>query len=169
MFDVDVKGLAELEAGKPPYRLAFEPVANVFDEFRGYGEAERRKPTYCAVTLRHSSNPRGVYLTVADDGAGFADERDIWTFFGTTAKRSDAGVSGRFNAGDKQLLALARSGVVKTNKVTVEFADGERTVTRHRESVVNGTIIKALMPWTLDDLKTVRDQLCSVIPPENLT
>jgi hypothetical protein len=169
MFEIDVKGLAELEGGRPPHRLAFEPVANVFDEYRGYGDAERRKPTYCAVTLRHSSNPRGVYLTVADDGAGFADERDIWTFFGTTSKRSAAGVSGRFNAGDKQLLALGRSGVVKTNKTTVEFANSERKVTRHRESVVDGTIVEVLMPWSLDDLKSVREQICRVIPPEGLT
>ncbi|MBA3482045.1 MAG: hypothetical protein H0T51_09540 [Pirellulales bacterium] len=168
MFDIDVKGLAELEGGKPPHRLAFEPVANVFDECRGYGDAERRKPSYCAVTFRHSSNPRGVYLTVADDGAGFAQERDIWTFFGTTSKRADVGVAGRFNCGDKQLLALARSGIVKTNKVTVEFANGERKVTRHREPVVNGTIIEVLMPWSQNDLRLIRDQLCSVIPPADL-
>jgi hypothetical protein len=169
MFDIDVKGLAELEGGRSPHRLAFEPVANVFDEYRGYGDVGRRKPTYCAVTLRHSSNPRGVYLTVADDGAGFADERDIWTFFGTTSKRAAVGVSGRFNAGEKQLLALARSGLVKTNKTTVEFANGERNVTRHREPVINGTIVEVLMPWSLDELKNVREQLCGVIAPEGLT
>ncbi|MBL9164668.1 MAG: hypothetical protein JNL18_18210 [Planctomycetaceae bacterium] len=168
MFEVDVKGLAELEGGKLPHRLAFEPIANVFDEFRGYGDAERRKPSFCAVTLMHSSNPRGVVLTVADDGAGFANERDIWTFFGTTAKRADVNVAGRFNAGDKQLLALARSAKVKTNKVTVEFARNERNVIRHREPATNGTQVEVLMPWSLDDLKNVRDQICSVIPPEGL-
>jgi len=168
MFDIDVKGLAELEGGRPPHSLAFEPVANVFDEFRGYGDEERRKPTFCAVTLRHSSNPRGVYLTVADDGAGFADERDIWTFFGSTSKRSVAGVSGRFNAGEKQLLALARWGLVKTNKTSVVFANGERKVTRHRDAAISGTIVEVLMPWSHDDMKLVRDRLCGVVPPAGL-
>src|SRR5438132_9807071 len=101
MFEVDVAGLAELEGGKPPYRLAFEPIANVFDEFRGYEEG-RKRPSYCAVTLVHSANPRGVLLTVADDGPGFSNERDIWTLFASTGKRSAAGVSGRFNVGEKQ-------------------------------------------------------------------
>lgn len=168
MFEVDVKGLAELEGGKLPHRLAFEPIANVFDEFRGYGDPERRKPSFCAVTLMHSSNPRGVVLTVADDGAGFSNERDIWTFFGTTAKRADVKVAGRFNAGDKQLLALARSATVKTNKVTVEFARNERNVIRHREQVMNGTLVEALMPWSLDDLRSIREHVYSIIPPEGL-
>lgn len=35
MFDIDVNGLVELEGGKPPHRLALEPIANVFDEYRG--------------------------------------------------------------------------------------------------------------------------------------
>ena len=168
MFDVDVKGLAELEAGRPPHRLACEPVANVFDEYRGYGSSERRRPSFCAVTLSHSANPRGVTLAVADDGAGFQREADIWTFFGTTEKRSAAGVSGRFNAGDKQLLALARHATVKSNRLTVTFADGKRDVTRHRQSVFGGVEITALMPWTLDDLRDIRQRLGDILPPAGL-
>lgn len=167
MFEIDVRGLAEIEGGKPPARLAMEPVANVFDEYRGYDES-RRKPSYCAVTLTHSANPRGVILTVADDGAGFAREQDVWTLFGTTAKRSAAGVSGRFNLGDKQLIALARRATIKTNALTVEFANGERNVTRHRSPVVSGTIVEALMPWSLKDLDEIRQQLESVSPPPGL-
>lgn len=168
MFEVDVAGLAELEGGENAHRLAFEPVANVFDEFRGYSGEDRKKPSYCAVTVAHSLNPRGVYLTVADDGPGFANERDIWTFFGTTGKRSETGVSGRFNAGEKQLIALAREATIKTNSTTVEFKDGKRDVTRHRSAVVEGTIIQALLPWSVEDSNTVRESLKRVIPPDYL-
>jgi hypothetical protein len=168
MFEVDLAGLVELEGGKPPHRLAFEPVANVFDEYRGY-DAERRKPSYCAVKLEHQSNPRGVLLTVADDGAGFSKESDIYTLFGTTAKRSAVGVAGRFNMGDKQLIAVARSATVQTNNLTVIFQDGKRNVTRHREAKFQGTIVSALMPWSLKDMGEVREQLASLLPPEGLT
>lgn len=168
MFEVDVAGLAELEGGDSSHRLAYEPVANVFDEFRGY-DADRRKPSYCAVTLAHSANPRGVMLTVADDGAGFQNERDIWTLFGSTAKRGAAGVAGRFNAGDKQLIAVARQATVKTNAVTVTFADGKREVTRHRSQIVSGTIVEALMPWSLQDMAEIRESLKRILPPEGLT
>jgi len=168
MFEIDVKGLAELEGGKPAHRIAFEPVANVFDEYRGYGDESRRKPTYCAVALDHSVKPRGVWITVTDNGAGFANERDIWTLFGTSGKRSAAGVSGRFNAGDKQLIAVARIAVVRTNNVTVTFEDGKREVVRHRERIFDGTELHALMPWSLTDLAEVRAQLERVRPPSGL-
>ena len=167
MFDVDIRGLRELEGGRAPHRLAIEPIANVFDEFRGY-EAGRKRPTFCGVQLTHSKNPRGVRLTVTDDGAGFTKESDIWTFFGSTAKRSAAGVSGRFNAGDKQLIAVAREAVVKTNNLTVTFADGKRDITRHRKEVHNGTVVEALMPWNRQELQEVREQLRQVIPPDGL-
>lgn len=167
MFEIDVAGLAELEGGKPPQRLAFEPVANVFDEYRGYQEG-RKRPSFCAVTLKHSANPRGVVLTVADDGAGFANAKDIWTLFGSTAKRSAAGVSGRFNFGEKQLIALAREATIKTNNITVQFAEGKRDVKNHRHNVVSGTIVEALMPWSLKDLEEVRAQLRAVLPPAGL-
>lgn len=167
MFEVDVAGLAELEGGKPPQRLACEPIANVFDEFRGYSP-DRKRPSYCAVTLKHSANPRGVYLTVADDGAGFANERDIWTLFGSTAKRGETGVSGRFNMGDKQLIALARQATVKTNNLTVVFADGKRDVTRHRSPVVQGTIVEAIMAWSQKDQWEIAKYLKRIIAPEGL-
>lgn len=167
MFDVDVSGLFELEGGKPPYRLAMEPIANVFDEYRGYEEG-RKRPTFCALTANYSPNPRGVMLRVEDDGAGFTQERDIWTLFGTTSKRSAAGVSGRFNAGDKQLIAAARSTTIRTNNVTVTFAVGKRDVVRHRSSIVDGTIVEALMPWSLQDLAQLREQMLQIIPPDGL-
>lgn len=169
MFDIDVAGFSELEGGKPPHRLAFEPVVNVFDEYRGYDEA-RRKPSYCAVTMElNPTTGRGVVLTVADDGAGFAHERDIWTLFGTSAKRGKAGVSGRFNAGDKQLIALAREATIKTNSVTVTFKDGKRDVTRHRQPIVSGTIVECLMPWSRSDMDSVIESLRSVTPPDGLS
>ena len=129
---------------------------------------DRKRPSFCAVTLKHSANPRGVVLTVADDGAGFANAKDIWTLFRSTAKRSAAGVSGRFNFGEKQLVALARQATIKTNNITVQFADGKREVTNHREKVVSGTIVEALMPWSLKDQEEVRAQLRAVLPPAGL-
>jgi hypothetical protein len=167
MFEIDVKGLAELEGGDS-HRLAFEPVANVFDEFRGYEEGKKR-PSFCAVTLERNETGRGVVLKIADDGAGFANERDIWTLFGSTAKRGAAGVSGRFNAGDKQLIAVARNASVRSNDIEVEFCDGERTVHRRRGSQLNGVIVSALMPLSLGDMAAVETALRQVQAPDGLS
>lgn len=168
MFEIDVAGLAELEGGKPPYRLAFEPVVNVFDEFRGYDDG-RKRPTFCKVDLRRNEQGRGVILAVEDDGAGFSNERDIWTFFGTTKKRLAARVAGRFNAGDKQLIALSRKATITSNAVTVVFENSERAVKRHRAPIVEGVRIEALLPWSLADMDFIRQQLQSVLPPAGLS
>ncbi len=168
MFDVNIEGLKELEAGREPAHLAFEPVANVFDEARGYGDEDRKRPTICHVTLEYSANPRGVRLIVEDDGAGFSDERDIYTFFGTSAKRDTPGVAGRFNSGEKLLIAAARTARVQSMMTTVDFADGKRTVTNHRTVQHEGTRIEVLMPWTQADMRTVQEMLFHCIAPEGL-
>lgn len=168
-FDIDSDGLAELEGGDT-HRLAFEPVANVFDEYRGYVDG-RKRPTFCEVTIERSADsPRGILLTVTDDGAGFANERDIWTMFAKTPKRDAVHVAGRFNAGDKQLIATARRAVVKSGMITVLFIEDNRQVTRHREidKGFPGTRIEALMPWSIGDMQTVAIALASAIPPSGL-
>lgn len=167
MFEVDLRGFLELEGGKPALRLAVELVANAFDEARGY-VPDRKKPSYSAVSLAHQNNPRGVLLTVADDGPGFLNEADVYTLYGSTPKRGVVTVGGRFNLGEKQVIAVARWARVRTNAVTVEFADGKREVTRHRAEHVPGTIIEALMPWSLKDMAEVREGLGRVLPPEGL-
>lgn len=164
MFEVDVAGLFELEGGKPPFRLAYEPIANVFDEFRGYAD-DRRRPSFCGITIKRNEEGRGVLLTITDDGPGFANERDIWTFFGTSAKRGVEGVAGRNNAGEKFLIACARKATIKTNSTTVVFEDGKRTVTNHRSPIVSGTSVEVLMPWSVTDIDEVFDAIRDILPP----
>lgn len=170
MFDIDYRGLAELEGGKPPHRLAFEPIANVFDEFRIGQLGDRRAPTMCRVNVEHSANPRGVWLTVCDNGAGFENEADIWTLFGTTRKRSEPGVAGRFNAGDKQLIACSRIARVCTGQLEVTFADGVRSTKRRQMTPewVEGVTFAVLMPWSKAEADEVANQLRAVLPPVGL-
>jgi hypothetical protein len=176
-FAVDMAGLAEIEGGRDPHRLAFEPVTNVFDEYRGYGDPGRRRPTYCEVEVQQVRDTRSrMYLKVRDDGAGFDRAEDIWTLFAHTPKRVETGVSGRFNTGEKQLLAVAKSASIETvvdgRLVTVRFDPQEpngRSVTRHRgASPRPGTWVIALMPWSVAEAQRVRIALAQMVPPEGL-
>ncbi len=175
MFEVDLAGLRELEGGREPWRFAFEPLANVFDEARGYVEG-RARPTWCAITIEWQSNPRGVLLRIEDDGAGFDNPADIYTLFGTTAKRSEPGVAGRFNAGEKQLIAAARCATVVTvpersagTTVTFPIDGDERTIVHHRVPPrPRGTMVEALMPWSKAEAEAVRQALMMVLPPRGL-
>lgn len=164
MFAVDVRGMQELEGGRDPAALAAEAVVNVFDEYRL--RCPEARPSFCGVTLEKSDNPRGVRLAVEDDGQGFDRIADVWTLFGTTAKRSDAGVSGRFNLGEKQLVAAAIEATVESNQTRVRFAKGRRTVSAFAGR--RGVRIEAVMPWRVGDIDAVRDHLLAMRPPQGL-
>ena len=166
LFEVDANGLREVIGGQESWRQVIELVANVFDEYRGYN-TERIAPVHCEVTLtKDGRNP--AVLTVEDDGAGFEDVTDIWTFFRSTSKRSSATVSGRFNAGEKQLLAMALEAEVLTNNHRVTFKDGQRKHTKHRKLVFPGTKITASFRWNFVEFDVAVQQLESVIPPQGL-
>ena len=165
-FEVNVKGLQEIIGGADEWRHPIEIVANVFDEYNGYAEGKRR-PTFCEVTFTKEGNSPAT-LTVTDDGAGFDEVSDIWTFFRTTQMRTNAKVSGRFNAGEKQLVALAKEAKIVTGSHTVEFVDGKRNHTHHRTEQRQGTQLTATLAWKFDLVKKAIQQLESVIAPEGL-
>lgn len=162
---MSVEGLRELEGAREPWRLAAEPVVNVFDEFRR-GEPDRR-PNVCHVTLEKSTKPRGVLLRVVDDGPGFAQIEDAWTLFGSTSKRDDPGVSGRFNFGEKQLFAAAIEATVWSNEWEVRFAAGKRKTIRHK-TISPGVKIEAVLPWSVNDIDSAVENLRSMRSPEGL-
>ena len=166
LFEVDAIGLREVIGGLDSWRHVIELVANVFDEYRGYNP-NRKKPVFCEVSLTKSGRNPAV-LTVEDDGAGFDEVTDVWTFFRSTEKRDSATVSGRFNAGEKQLLAMAIEAEILTNNHTVIFKNGERKHTKHRTPVVAGTKITASFRWNFTEFEAAVQQLKSVIPPAGL-
>tara|TARA_R110000824_G_scaffold53298_1_gene147665 strand:- start:7883 stop:9082 length:1200 start_codon:yes stop_codon:yes gene_type:complete len=164
LFGVDPIGLKELIGGAEEWRHAVEIVANVFDEYKGYVDG-RKRPTYCKVTFTKVGR-KNAELTVTDDGAGFDEISDVWTFFRSTSKRSSSQVSGRFNAGEKHLLAVAHSAVVVSNGHNVVFADGKRKHTK--TSPIDGTVITVSLKWNFETFNKALEQLKSLIAPEGL-
>jgi hypothetical protein len=167
-FRISTAGLKELVGDTPPERLAFEPIANVFDEFDGYGKSDRKRPTFCSVQVSRTDTGRKTFLTVTDDGAGFKNPDDIFTLFGPTEKRAAATVRGRFNTGEKLLIAVAHRAVVRSNNITVAFEKDDCDVTRHRSEKFDGVEIQCLMPWNLRETKRVISALKNLRPPEGL-
>jgi hypothetical protein len=126
-------------------------VTNVFDEFLGYVEGAVT-PTSCIVELTKDGN-RPAQLKVQDDGGGFKDPTDIYTLFRTTEKRNDPTVAGRFNAGEKQLIAVSKEAVIKTRNYTVSFKDGVRNIIKHKDpNHHQGTTVEAVLPMVKEDL-----------------
>ena len=128
-FDVSREGLRQLQEGKPKFFILRELVQNAWDEDI---EECRVITGWCKGTAD---------ITVTDDSPnGFRDLADAFTLFAPTYKRADPSKRGRFNLGEKQVLALARFAQIKTTTGTVSFDDEGRHQSRqktHAGSQVN--------------------------------
>ena len=168
MFTVDPQGLRELEEGRAVWRAPLELVSNVFDEARGYGDDDRARPTRCDIVIEPITGSRAHRYMVSDDGAGFRDSRDVYTLFAPTAKRSTVAVAGRFNAGEKQLIAVSKTAVVRTGSTTTTFENDRRTVQKHR-TPHTGTSVDCVMRWTVAEAEAVVEAIKRCRPPQGLT
>ncbi len=157
-FDVDADGFRALQEGREPWALAKEPIANSFDE---------HKVTRVEVTLTPHARGR-VLMTIVDDGPGFASFKDAWTLYADTYKRRAAATRGRFNRGEKELLAVATWGKIATTCGTVEFDRYSRREYPRRKTE-GGTIVEVVVvPWTLAQMEDTIRRLRDFMPPANI-
>ena len=96
-FDVDKAGLAKLLARKGKEFVLFELVQNAWDE-------DTRQ---VQVGLQRIPGTKYAHLMVEDDSPnGFADLSHAFTLFADSAKKQDVNKRGRFNLGEKLVLAV---------------------------------------------------------------
>lgn len=152
LFEVDAAGFRELHARRPAWRLAMEVVSNALDE-----------PGARLVEVELRRERRGVVLVVKDDGNGFASLRDAWTLYGHTPKRSDSTVRGRFNLGEKEVVAVAARGSIETTSGTVTFSRAGRSV-HPRRRLERGTVVTLHLPWLRAEADEVEKMLARIIP-----
>ena len=134
-FEVDRDGLRQLLEDRDKSFILRELVQNAWDE---------PGVTHCDVTLQAIPGKRAARLVVEDDAPeGFYDLRHAYTLYARTRKRSSAEKRGRFNLGEKQVLALCREAKIVTTKGTVEFLpDGKRKEDKARRK--SGSVFEAL-------------------------
>ena len=148
-FSVSADGLRQLNAGRAPWSLVKELVQNAWDE--------APNATMCDVTITPESEKTTV-ITVTDDGPGFADITHAWTLMADTPKRTDPAKRGRFNLGEKEIIAVAESAEIETVGTTIRFPlEGGRETKPNRRS--RGTRITLTMPWTPEQAEEIQQQL----------
>ncbi|MEW6613963.1 MAG: hypothetical protein AB1401_00605 [Thermodesulfobacteriota bacterium] len=127
-LEVSRSGLRELQEGKPKHFIVRELVQNAWDE----------KVTYCKLTT--SWNKGVAKIEVEDDSPeGFRDLSDAFTLFSHTYKRSDPEKRGRFNLGEKEVLAMCDYALIRTTKGTLVFDNNGRH--RSGRKRIAGTVI----------------------------
>lgn len=157
MFDIDHEGLKKLIAKRGKVWILAELIQNAWD-----AEGASRVD----VTLQPIADRRGMAeLRVEDDSPnGFPDLAHAYTLFAPSHKLSNPRLRGRFNLGEKLVVAYAESASIITTTGAVIFERGERRKGRQRRQ--QGTLFEAVLPMTRDEITdTISSAQRFISPP----
>lgn len=159
---VDLAGLAQLVERRGKSFAIMELIQNAWDE-----------PGVTKVRVEIAPiafSPGRVHLLVEDDAPeGFADLTHAYTLFAPSSKKGNAEQRGRFNLGEKLVIALSTVFSVRTTKGTVEI--DTTTNTRHvysRKKSVSGSSIGAILRMNRDEMNEAIAAFKTLIPPDGI-
>lgn len=156
-FDVDKQGLAKLLEERGAAFAVLELVQNALDT-----EAD-------TVTIDLAKTKDGIYsLRVEDnDPTGFSNLAHAFTLFAESEKKGKAEKRGRFNLGEKLVLALCDSAAIHSTKGSVLFdSDGRRELAGGATKI--GSVINLLIRLTDEDAEEVERLVRTVLFPEGV-
>jgi len=155
LFEVDKDGLKELQLGKPKTYLVRELVQNAWDE----------DTDVCNVVLDWGNGI--TTITVEDDSPeGFRNIADAYTLFGKTYKRTDPSKRGRFNLGEKQVIAISEETIIETTKGMIVFdRKGRREYTTGRN---HGSVIIVKVKTTKAEYEEIKAYATELLVPQDL-
>lgn len=155
-FDIDKEGLAQIMARKGKEFALFELVQNAWDE---------PGVTQVQISL-NCETPTYSRLTVRDDSPnGFSKLTDAYTLFAPSKKKSNPEQRGRFNLGEKLVLALAKEARIATTTGTIVFNSKGR---RFKNQTVAGSEVMALIKMTRDEAQEASCACLRLLPPDNI-
>ena len=157
-FRVDKQGLGKLMERRGKAFVVYELLQNCWD-------TDAKTVT---VTLEPVEGRPVARLVVEDDDPeGFADLSQAYTLFAESAKKSDPVKRGRFNLGEKLVLALCLQAEIVTTKGGVRFdTRGRHGLSRRREA---GSEFRAEIRMTREELAEACESVKRVIPPSGVT
>jgi len=156
-FEVDVKGFKALYANKSKKYIINELVQNAWDE----------DITECKVNFSLSMNEKILTITVEDDSPeGFKNITHAYTLFADTYKRRDPTKRGRYNLGEKQVIAICKKAIVKTTKGTIIFDEYGRDDTDEKRNYGSKIILE--LEATFEDYKELTEHAKTLLVPQNI-
>lgn len=158
-FEVDKVGLAKLMEKKGKWLALFELISNGFDT-----NAKAVKVSFKPMAYA----PKVWVIVEDDDPDGFKNLTHAFTLFAESEKKVDATKRGRFNLGEKLVLALCDQAIISTTTGTVTFNEAGRTMSRTRRREV-GSDFTGLMGMTRQELADCKENLKKILPPPETT
>lgn len=156
-FEVDRKGLAQLLTRRGIEFAVLELVQNALDA---------DGCTHVHVALKRTA--RGVCLSVIDNSPnGFIDMTHAYTLFAPSAKKANAEKRGRFNLGEKLVIAAASELEIVSTTGALRFdREGRHRLRKRTEA---GTEVHAWLKMTKEEGRACMDALRTVIAPKDIT
>lgn len=157
-FAVDKAGLSKLLEKRGKAFAIFELIQNAWD-------ANTRQVT---VSLHKISGRPAARLEVQDDDPeGFKDLSHAYTLFAESVKKDDPTKRGRFNLGEKLVLALCRSATIRSTTGTVHFKEnGARSISGSK--TVAGSVFEAEVKMTEVEFEQACREISRLIPPPGI-
>src|SRR5258707_138005 len=152
-LEVDLQGLAKLLVKRGKAFALFELIQNSWDT----------DATEVFVSLKPIPGvPKASLVVEDDDPHGFQDISHAWTLFAESAKKADASKRGRFNLGEKLVLACCDSAIVSSTSGSVAFdKDGRHALRSRRE---RGSRFEATIRMTREEYAAASRALATLIP-----
>lgn len=169
-FDVDRKGLARLierrgggsgwgSQGGGKIALLLELIANALDA---------DGVTRIEVILEPEPGAPLTTIVVRDDApGGFNDMSHAWTLFAESSRKAQATKVGRFNLGEKLVLALCTEASIISTKGAVMFDGRGRSSMKARRD--RGTEFQGIARITRAELAEIQEGLKQILVPKGIT
>lgn len=154
-FEVDKEGLAKLVSRRRKIFVLHELLQNAWD----LSNASKVTVDFTPVPHRPLVN-----ITVEDDDPdGFSNLAHAYTLFAESEKKSDPSKRGRFNLGEKLVLALCESAQIVSTKGAVEFSEqGRRKLKKRR---LAGSVFEGLIRMTREEYEEALTGIGLLFPP----
>jgi hypothetical protein len=153
------------------HKEGLRQIADRLVERRGFGivggelyqNVMDTNATECRITINKLPNRPVCELSVTDnDPTGFTDLAHAWTVFAPSLKKTDPTKAGRFNLGEKMVLAFCKEAKISTTKGTVVFnSEGRQDYPRRKREC--GTEFWAIIDCTQDRYEQFMDYMNKLI------
>ena len=158
-FEIDRKGLAKLIERRGKIALVHELIGNALDA-DGTTRVE-------VVLSPEEGVPHATVIVRDDSPGGFADISHAWTVFAESERKAYPTKRGRFDLGEKLVLALCTEASIISTKAAVMFDSRGRTSMRARRE--RGTEFQGIARITRAELAEIKEGLKRLIPPAGVT
>lgn len=153
-LEVDIDGLRQTLERKGKSFAIFELVQNAWDE----------SATKVSVTLTKPVNGLSTLKCVDDSPNGYRDLKNAHTMFAKSYKKSDPTKRGRFNVGEKLVLALCDEAQIKSTTGTVVFKR-DRTRETVAEATKRGSEFTGKLQLSDAEFEEITSRVRQLIPP----